>query len=145
MPLDSYTNAVDNRTVFPLGQGFITLNSEHPKWSGKLLQVNVFLYIQANPMHRPSLAEVLISIDQDPTNFTQFNVSSTGVQLPPAVPFFSASGEGLACIAIDIENLGIQGVNNGSNVTIQVRFDGGDGDLWQVINQHLIFFILAFD
>lgn len=75
---------------------------------------------------------MLISIDQDPTNFTQFNVSSTGVQLPVAVPFFSASGEGPACVAIDIENLDIKGVTDGSNVTIQVRYDGGDGDLFQV-------------
>lgn len=32
---DGYTNAVDNRTTFPLGQAFINLNSEHPSWSGK--------------------------------------------------------------------------------------------------------------
>lgn len=31
---DDYTNAVDNRTTFPLDNGFISLNSEHPKWTG---------------------------------------------------------------------------------------------------------------
>ena len=78
-------------------------------------------------------AEVFISTDQNPSNFTAFNVSSSGAQLPLAVQPFSASGEGAACIAIDIQNLGIQGINDGSNVSLQVRFNGGDGDLWQVI------------
>jgi hypothetical protein len=31
--LDNYPNAVSNRSEFPLSGGFITLNSEHPKWS----------------------------------------------------------------------------------------------------------------
>ncbi|KAI5123578.1 hypothetical protein M0805_003396 [Coniferiporia weirii] len=106
---DGYTNAVSNRSEFPLGQGFITLNSEHPSW----------------------VAEVLISIEQNPTNFSVFTTSSSGVNLPVAVPFFQASGEGPACIAIDIANLDIPGVKDQSNVTIQVRFDGGDGDLFQ--------------
>ena len=35
--LDSYTDAVDNRTSFPLDNGFITLTSEHPQWTGKLI------------------------------------------------------------------------------------------------------------
>ncbi|EJD04039.1 uncharacterized protein FOMMEDRAFT_133385 [Fomitiporia mediterranea MF3/22] len=106
---DGYQNAVSNRTTFPLDQGFVTINSEHPSWS----------------------AQILISIDQDPTSFSNFNTSSTGVQLPSAVPFFKATGEGPACIAIDIANLNITGVKDGSNVTIQVQFDGGDGNLFQ--------------
>ena len=75
----------------------------------------------------------MISIEQNPTNFSVFNTSTTGISLPVAVPFFKTSGEGLACTAIDIANLGIEGVTDGSNVTIQVQFDGGDGDLFQVI------------
>ncbi len=31
--LDNYSNAVSNRSEFPLSGGFITLNSEHPTWS----------------------------------------------------------------------------------------------------------------
>lgn len=31
--LDNYPNAVDNRTLFPLSGGTISLNSEHPIWS----------------------------------------------------------------------------------------------------------------
>ncbi|KAL5519027.1 hypothetical protein ACEPAH_710 [Sanghuangporus vaninii] len=106
---DGYTNAVDNRSTFPLGQGFITMNSEHPKWS----------------------IQVLISVEQNPTNFSVFNTSTSGQTLPLAVQPFQASGEGLACFAIDIQNLGIQGVQDGSNVTIQVEFNGGDDNLFQ--------------
>ncbi|KAF7789860.1 hypothetical protein EIP86_000808 [Pleurotus ostreatoroseus] len=29
---DNYATAVDNRTTFPLNNGFISLNSEHPLW-----------------------------------------------------------------------------------------------------------------
>jgi hypothetical protein len=32
--LDGYTDAVNNRTVFPLSNGVINLNSEHPLWTG---------------------------------------------------------------------------------------------------------------
>jgi len=106
---DSYTDAVSNRSLFPLDSGYITLNSEHPMWT----------------------AAVLISIDQNPTNFSVFNISSTGVQLPFAVPFFQTTGEGLACIPVDIGKLNIPGIGNGSNVTLQVQFDGGDGNLFQ--------------
>ncbi|TDL28569.1 hypothetical protein BD410DRAFT_738021 [Rickenella mellea] len=106
---DGYPNAVSNRSEFPLGNAFITFNSEHPSWT----------------------ATVLISIDQNPTTFAEFNKSSTGVNLPPAVPFFKASGEGAVCVPIDIGALNITGVKDGSNVTIQVEFNGGDGQLFQ--------------
>lgn len=122
---DGYTNAVDNRTVFPFGQGFITLNSEHPTWTGEHGELSVSVIGLTGNM--PIAAQVLISTDQNPTNFSQFNTSSGA-----AVPFFKASGAGLACIAIDIENLNITGVKDGSNVTIQLQFEGGDGDLFQV-------------
>ena len=42
---DGYTNVTTNRTDFPLGQGFITLNSEHPKWVGKRLR-HIFYPLQ---------------------------------------------------------------------------------------------------
>jgi hypothetical protein len=31
--VDNYVDAVSNRSEFPLKGGFVTLNSEHPKWS----------------------------------------------------------------------------------------------------------------
>jgi hypothetical protein len=33
--LDGYTDAVSNRTAFPLANGVISLNSEHPTWTGE--------------------------------------------------------------------------------------------------------------
>jgi hypothetical protein len=79
-----------------------------------------------------STAAVLISLEANPTTFAVFNTTSTGEQLPFAVPFFSAAGEGPACIPVDIASLNIPGVQDGSNVTLQIQFNGGDGDLFQV-------------
>ncbi|KAG6334926.1 hypothetical protein ID866_4168 [Astraeus odoratus] len=103
---DGYTNAVSNRTVFPLTNGLINLNSEHPQWT----------------------AGVIVSTKQDPSSFADFN-SSSGYQM--AVQFFQTSGEGQYCFPIDLAASGISGVQDGANVTIQIVFDGGDGELYQ--------------
>ena len=49
-----------------------------------------------------------------------------------AVPFFETTGEGLFCIDLDLATSGISGVKDGANVTLQLIFDGGDGQLYQV-------------
>ncbi|KAF8845410.1 hypothetical protein BDN67DRAFT_919949 [Paxillus ammoniavirescens] len=103
---DGYNNAVTNRTVFPLSNGVINLNSEHPTWT----------------------VGVVVSTKQDPTSFGDFN-SSSGVQL--AVPYFQQNGEGKYCFPIDLAQAGFSGIQDGANVTIQVIFDGGDGQLYQ--------------
>ncbi|KAG2116958.1 hypothetical protein DEU56DRAFT_718277, partial [Suillus clintonianus] len=105
---DGYTDAVNNRTVFPLSNGIINMNSEHPLWT----------------------AGVIISTDQNPNNFSDFN-SSSGYQT--VVPFFQQSGEGLYCFSIDLAAAAtnVSGIKDGANVTIQVLFDGGDGTLYQ--------------
>ncbi|KAG2160080.1 uncharacterized protein EDB93DRAFT_1318187 [Suillus bovinus] len=105
---DGYTNAVDNRTTFPLSNGIINMNSEHPLWT----------------------AEVFISTYQNPDNFSDFN-SSSGYQV--VVPIFQQSGEGLYCFPIDIDAaaVNVSGIQDGANVTIQVLFNGGDGNLYQ--------------
>ncbi|KAG1757901.1 hypothetical protein EDB19DRAFT_1659702 [Suillus lakei] len=105
---DGYTDAVDNRTVFPLSNGIINMNSEHPLWS----------------------AGVIVSTDQDPNTFSDFN-SSSGYQI--VVPFFQQSGEGLYCFSIDLAAAAVNesGIKDGANVTIQVVFNGGDGELYQ--------------
>jgi hypothetical protein len=46
--------------------------------------------------------------------------------------FASGSGAGGFCIALDLSNTGISGVSDGANVTIQLVFNGGDGNLYQV-------------
>ncbi|KAG1889385.1 hypothetical protein F4604DRAFT_1712116 [Suillus subluteus] len=105
---DGYTNAVNNRTIFPLSNGIINMNSEHPLWT----------------------AEVIVSTYQNPDNFSDFN-SSSGYQT--VVPFFQQSGEGLYCFPIDLAAaaVNVSGIEDGANVTIQVLFNGGDGNLYQ--------------
>ncbi|KZP04550.1 hypothetical protein FIBSPDRAFT_722752 [Athelia psychrophila] len=100
---DGYTQAVSNRTVFPLSNGVISMNSEHPAWT----------------------VGVIISTAQNPTSFNDFNNSA------PAVPFFQTTGEGIACFEIDLLKSGISGLVDGANITIEVVFDGGDGQLYQ--------------
>jgi len=73
---------------------------------------------------------VAVSTKPNPTSFNDFN-NASGSQL--AVNFFQTSGEGLACFNIDLSKSGISGVQDGANVTIEVVFDGGDGQLYQVL------------
>lgn len=70
------------------------------------------------------IAQVLLSTSQNPTTFEDFNETS--------VEWFSHSGAGESCIAVDFENLGIEGIKDGSNVTIQIQYNAGDGNLFQV-------------
>lgn len=104
---DNYVDAVSNRSEFPLKGGFVTLQSEHPSWS----------------------LGVLLSTVQDPTSFNNFTNSSGGQQL--ARNFSSFSGAGGFCIPLDLSSTGISGVSDGANVTIQLVYDGGDGNLYQ--------------
>ncbi|KAG8220098.1 hypothetical protein J3R82DRAFT_1117 [Butyriboletus roseoflavus] len=103
---DGYNNAVSNRTVFPINNGIINLNSEHPAWT----------------------VGVIISTVQNPTSFTNFS-SSSGYQL--VVSYFQTNGEGMYCFPINITASGVSGIQDGVNATIQVIFDGGDGVLYQ--------------
>lgn len=68
----------------------------------------------------------MISTASNPTSFSDFNNSA------PAVPFFQTTGEGIACFDIDLLKSGISGLVDGANITIEVVFDGGDGELYQV-------------
>lgn len=77
------------------------------------------------------LAGVLLTTTQNPTSFDNF--SSSGKQ-QLAVPFFQQQGEGKFCFPINIGSSGISGVQDGANVTIQILFDGGDGNLFQASN-----------
>ncbi|OBZ78839.1 hypothetical protein A0H81_00551 [Grifola frondosa] len=103
---DGYPSAVSNRTVFPASGGFISLNSEHPKWT----------------------LGVMISTVQDPISFDNF---TSGGQFQYTTAFFQTTGEGAFCMPVDLTASGISGVKSGANVTIQLVFDGGDGQLYQ--------------
>ncbi|KAH8100550.1 hypothetical protein BXZ70DRAFT_937798 [Cristinia sonorae] len=90
---DSYTSVV-NRTQFPLSGGFISLNSEHPKWT----------------------FGVIVSTSQNPTSFNDFSqaVNFTGEAGEGAfcLPVdLSASMSGLT----DGQNITIQAVYDGGD------------------------------
>lgn len=46
--VDGYTNAVSNRTAFPISNGIINLNSEHPTWTGSFFTITQKLTRQVN-------------------------------------------------------------------------------------------------
>ncbi|KAI0361854.1 hypothetical protein OH77DRAFT_1380458, partial [Trametes cingulata] len=103
---DGYADAVSNRTVFPTKGGIFSLHSEHPQWT---------------------LGGVIATV-QDPNSFDNF--TSDG-QFQFVVPFFKTSGEGDFCFPLDLSASKVNGVKDGANVTIQLIFDGGDGQLYQ--------------
>lgn len=74
----------------------------------------------------------LISFDANPSAFSEFNQTSSGQPIPYLKPFIQLSGTGEVCIPVDIASLGVPGVQDGTNATIQVQFNGGDGELYQV-------------
>lgn len=68
---------------------------------------------------------MLISFDANPQNITQFSNSSNGAQL---TNFIQLTKQGDACIPVNVQSLGLSNVGNGTNATIQIQFDGGDGN-----------------
>lgn len=97
---DGYDSVATNRTQFPTGQAFISLNSEHPLWT----------------------AAVYISNSSNPTSFDQFT---------QITPFFQEAIEGLFCMNFDLSTTNATGLTSGENVTMQILYNGGDGNLYQ--------------
>jgi hypothetical protein len=71
----------------------------------------------------------MISTKANPTSFNDFTNSSGGSQL--AVPFLQGAGT-FGCMPVNAGSAGIAGVGDGANVTLQMMFNGGDGNLYQV-------------
>ena len=71
----------------------------------------------------------MISTKPSPTSFDDFRTSSGADQL--VVSYFQGTGVA-GCIRVAPDAAGISGIQNGSNVTFQMVFDGGDGKLYQV-------------
>ncbi|WWC99593.1 hypothetical protein V866_006497 [Kwoniella sp. B9012] len=109
-----FPNVASPRQSFPLGQGPIWIDSHH------------------------TLATVVafISTSSSPTSFDDFNTTSNGTSIPLASPIFQVK-EGEACFNVDLGGLGV-GLTNGSEVTLQVQYDGGDGNLYQCTDLVLI-------
>ncbi|KAI0803055.1 hypothetical protein BC629DRAFT_1438146 [Irpex lacteus] len=79
-------------------------------------------FISLNSEHPLWTLGVELSTLQVATSFQNF----TG-----AVPFFQVTGEGAFCFPVDFAASNITGLQDGANVTIQLIFDGGDGELFQ--------------
>jgi len=105
---DGYTEPAD-RVQFPLSSGFIVWNASHTQWT----------------------LGVLISTVASPTSFNDFHTSSGGDQL--VVSYFQGTGTS-GCVRVTPNAAGISGIQNGSNVTFQMVFDGGDGKLYQCMD-----------
>lgn len=79
---------------------------------------------------------------QNPVSFDNFTANDTSSGADQfARNFASGTGEGTFCIPLDLSSIGVSGVTDGANVTIQIVFDGGDGNLFQV---SVPFFSIAF-
>ena len=72
----------------------------------------------------------MISTVPDPNNFANFTDSQGNYQM--VVNYFETSGEGEFCAPINISAAGIDGIQDGANVTLQFIYSGGDGNLYQV-------------
>lgn len=71
----------------------------------------------------------MLSTAASPESFSDFHTASGADQL--VVDYFKGTGTS-GCIRVMPTQAGIPGIQNGSDVTLQMVFDGGDGKLYQV-------------
>lgn len=98
-----------NRTEFPLKDGVVFVSSHHP-------HANLY---------------VAITLAEAPTKFDEFNATTNPGQGGTVTPFFRVTNEGDLCWKTDISALKIEGAVDGAKATLQVIYDGGDGQLYQ--------------
>ncbi|KIM48435.1 hypothetical protein M413DRAFT_440167 [Hebeloma cylindrosporum] len=79
-------------------------------------------FFSLNSEHPKWTAGVLISTLPDPKSFNNFSQVNS---------FFQIQGEGAFCIPLDFSKSNVTSLSTGQNVTIQIVFDGGDGQLYQ--------------
>jgi len=106
---DSYTEPA-NRSPFPLNDGLISWLTTHPSWT----------------------VGVLISTAASPTSFNDFHTSSGADQL--VVGYYEGNGTNGLCVSVKPTAAGIPGIQNGTNVTFQMVYNGGDGILYQCMD-----------
>nr|GAT58974.1 predicted protein [Mycena chlorophos] len=78
--------------------------------------------ISLNSEHTNWVVAISITSKTDPTQFSDF---------APVTNVLSATGEGLFCLPFDLSKTNATGFVDGMNATIQVEFNGGDGNLFQ--------------
>ena len=64
------------------------------------------------------------------SSFDDFHNTSGGFQF--AVPYFKVENNGSVCAPVNFGSLGFSGISDGANVTLQIIYQGGDGNLYQV-------------
>ncbi|KAJ3571347.1 hypothetical protein NP233_g3816 [Leucocoprinus birnbaumii] len=79
-------------------------------------------FITLNSEHPQWSAAFYISNSSNPNSFNDFTQVNS---------FFQVSGEGGFCIPLNFATSNFTGLQNGENVTIQMLFNGGDGNLFQ--------------
>ncbi|KAG5341366.1 hypothetical protein C0989_011077 [Termitomyces sp. Mn162] len=114
------------RLLYPEPRG-VFIEDQEPNFCGgdSLPHTHRTLFIM---LDSSSTAGVLLSTAQDPVSFDNFSVN--GVQQIVG-PYAKEANAGTFCIPLNISAAGIDNVRDGSNVTIQVVFAGGDGNLYQ--------------
>ncbi|CAL1696522.1 unnamed protein product [Somion occarium] len=85
-------------------------------------------FVSIDAHHPKYTIGVLVSTAQNPSSFDNFTT---------AVNFFPFEGTGPLCFPIDLNSTGVDGIRDGANVTLQVVFDGGDGNLYQTC-RHIV-------
>ena len=90
------------------------------------LHIHALPFLELTPLFTVG---VQISTVANPDSFEDFHNSSGGDQL--AVPYYESQGT-QGCVPVNIGALGLAGVTDGSNVTLQFVQDGSDGRLYQV-------------
>ncbi|KAL9715733.1 hypothetical protein Ac2012v2_000175 [Leucoagaricus gongylophorus] len=79
-------------------------------------------FITLNSEHPHWSAAFYISNTTNPNSFNDFSQVNR---------FFQLDGEGSFCIPLDLAASNFTGLQNGQNITIQMLYDGGDGNLFQ--------------
>ncbi|KAH9937482.1 uncharacterized protein B0H18DRAFT_970832 [Fomitopsis serialis] len=118
--------ATSRRTVRPSRSTMGTTTSRRSTQPGRVRLRSIFSLARRS---LPLLVGIIISTVANPNNFANFTDSSGKYQM--AVNYFETSGEGPFCAPLNISAANIDGVKDGSNVTVQFIFDGGDGALYQ--------------
>ncbi|KAJ7157712.1 hypothetical protein C8R43DRAFT_1125379 [Mycena crocata] len=80
-------------------------------------------FFSLNSEHNSWTAGVSLSTKANPATFQDFST---------IVPFFQLSDEGLFCLPLDLMSTNATGLTDGQNVTLEIVFNGGDGELFQV-------------
>ncbi|CAE6495245.1 unnamed protein product [Rhizoctonia solani] len=119
------------RSPFPLGASGVLIDSAGARSPFPLGASGVLI----DSHHDTANVIVLISFDANPQNITQFSNSSNGAQL---TNFIKLEKQGEACLPVNIQSLGLSNVSNGTNATIQIQYDGGDGNLYQCADVTLL-------